>query len=211
MGKMFGYGVITGCPNRPLFQSNSRGYSYQEILWFVTLLIPNTKGWNKNLIEQNFMREEMEIILNIPISPSLPKDRLIWRCTKNGEFSVRSAYHLGLDIQAGMSPSSSSKKDDNEVWKVCWSSNVPPAVKMFVWRACHNLLPTKTNLHRKGVCVEAQCPICLQEEETTEHAVWECPSANDVWGASTIKLQKCQEVGVIFNGSFWRLLRGVAK
>jgi hypothetical protein len=113
----------------------------------------------------------METILNIPISPSLPKDRLIWRCTKNGEFSVRSAYHLGLDIQAGMSPSSSSKKEDNEVWKVCWSGSVPPAIKMFVWRACHNLLPTKTNLCQRGVCVEAQCPICLQKEETIEHAI----------------------------------------
>ena len=101
------------------------------------------------------MREEVEKILNIPLSPSLPKDRLIWRCTKNGEFFVKSAYHLRLDIQAGMNPSGSTMTADNEVWKVCWNSNVLLVVKMFIWCACHNLLPTRMNLCRRGVCEEA--------------------------------------------------------
>jgi hypothetical protein len=127
-------------PKPPSFSVHSPWLQLIENILVRDLIDPNTKGWNKNLIEQNFMREEMEIILNIPIRPSLPKHRLIWRCTKNGEFSVRSAYHLGLDVQAEMSPSDSSKKDESEVWKVFWKGNVPPAMKMFVWRACHNLL-----------------------------------------------------------------------
>jgi hypothetical protein len=90
---------------------------------------------------------------------------------------------------------------------VCWNSNVPPAVKTFIWRACHNLLPTRTNLRHRGVCEDVVCPICLQEEETTEHIIWECSSAADVWGASNIKLQKCPRGG----GDFQQILVEVSK
>jgi hypothetical protein len=103
-------------------------------------------------------------------------------------------------------PSSSSKMGDNEVWKVCWNSNVPPAVKTFTWRACHNLLPTRVNLRRRGVCAEALCLICLQKEETIEHLVWECISTADVWGASNVKVQKCPRGG----GDFQHILLEVA-
>jgi hypothetical protein len=83
------------------------------------LIDRDTKRWNTSIIENNFLEEERETILNIPLSPFMPNDKLIWRCTKNGEFSVRSAYHLGLDIRTEENPSNSSKTGDNEVWKVC--------------------------------------------------------------------------------------------
>jgi hypothetical protein len=47
----------------------------------------------------------------------------------------------------------------------------------------------------------------LQDAETIEHSVWECPSANDVWGESTIKLQKCQKGW----GDFQQIFLEVAK
>lgn len=71
---------------------------------------------------------------------------------------------------------------------MCWDLNVTNAIKMFLWRACHNLLPTKANLFKRGVCDDKLCPICLKEEETVAHITWECPAANDVWGGSWIKL-----------------------
>ncbi|XP_059446627.1 uncharacterized protein LOC132178194 [Corylus avellana] len=66
---------------------------------------------------------------------------------------------------------------------------------MFLWRACHNLLPTKANLFRRGICDNNLCPICQREEETVGHACWDCPAANDVWGEGSIKLQKCVSGG----------------
>jgi hypothetical protein len=86
---------------------------------------------------------------------------------------------------------SSGGNKTGDLWKACWSLKVPNAVKMFVWRACHNLLPTKANLFRKGVCEDKMCPICLQEEETVAHVSWGCLAANDVWGGASRKLQKC--------------------
>ena len=96
-----------------------------------------------------------------------------------------------MERQALQQPGSSKSSTVEEVWKKCWSLNVPNAVKMYVWRACHNLLPTKGNLFKRGVCDNNSCPNCLSAEETILHAVWECPAATDVWGGSQIKLQKC--------------------
>ena len=158
-------------PKPPSFSVHSLRLHLPENALVRELIDRDTKRWNISLIEQHFSKEEVETILNIPLSPLLLIDRLIWRCTKNGEFSMRSAYHLGLDIRMEANPSSSTKTDDNEVWKVCWNSNVPFAVKTFIWRACHNLLLTKINLCRRGLCEEVLCPICLQEEETIEHIV----------------------------------------
>jgi hypothetical protein len=75
--------------------------------------------WNRSLIEQNLWKEEAEAILNIPLSPFLPKDQSIWRCTKNRDFSVQSAYHLGLEVWDKQNPSSSVKMKANEIWKMC--------------------------------------------------------------------------------------------
>jgi hypothetical protein len=60
------------------------------------------------------------------------------------------------------------------------SLKVANLVKMFMWRACSNILPTKENLLR-GVLKEAVCILCTQEIESTRHAVCDCPSARDVW------------------------------
>jgi ribonuclease HI len=76
---------------------------------------------------------------------------------------------------------------------------------LFLWRACHNLLPTKVNLQKRGVCENSLCPICLSENEAVEHNIWECPAASDVWGEAPIKLQKSTCSG----GNFRQILSGI--
>jgi hypothetical protein len=55
------------------------------------LIDDDTKFWNTQLLDTMFSPEEAKVIKGIPISPIQVKDRLIWRCTSNGVFSVRSA------------------------------------------------------------------------------------------------------------------------
>jgi hypothetical protein len=57
-------------------------------------------GWKKVMISEIFSVEEAAVIQAIPLSPLRPKDKLIWRCTANGEFSVRNAYHLAVERQS---------------------------------------------------------------------------------------------------------------
>jgi len=63
------------------------------------LIDQEQRSWKLPLLQEVFMEEEAKIIANIPLSPLFPKDKLIWRGTTHGEFTVRSAYHLGKEIQ----------------------------------------------------------------------------------------------------------------
>ena len=40
------------------------------------------------------------------------------------------------------------------MWKRIWAMNVPPKVRIFVWKAYSNILPTKANLFWKKVQVD---------------------------------------------------------
>jgi hypothetical protein len=46
----------------------------------------------------------------------------------------------------------------NTLWKKIWSINSPRVVKMFLWNACSNILPTKENLYKRKIANDP--PIC---------------------------------------------------
>jgi hypothetical protein len=69
------------------------------------------------------------------------------------------------------------------VWNSLWNLPIPNSVKVFMWRACNDILPTRLNLLKRRVIDDGRCPWCNFEEETTAHAIWFCPAAKDVWNA----------------------------
>jgi hypothetical protein len=54
-------------------------------------------------------------------------------------------------------------------------------VKTFLWQACNDILPTRANLHKKGIVSDSLCPICGRDGETVAHILWTCPSVVYVW------------------------------
>jgi hypothetical protein len=62
--------------------------------------------------------------------------------------------------------------------------------KVFFWRACKNILPTRENLFKRKILSDHSCPVCGIEEEMTSHILWQCPSAQDVWSVGCRKFQK---------------------
>jgi len=165
------------------------------------LIDKEQSGWNSTLVRHIFSPDEAEVILNIPLSPLYPADRIIWKSTKDGAFSVRSAYHMGVELQASNRGQSSHTDQGNDIWKSLWSLHVSNSVKVFLWRACNNLLPTKLNLKHKRVVEDALCPICGREEEDTAHVLWCCPGAQDVWGGDASTFHKC-----VWDGNSFQLL-----
>jgi hypothetical protein len=93
----------------------------------------------------------------------------------------------------------SNSQENDCTWKEIWSLKVPNPVKMFLWRACSDVLPTKANLLRRGVLQEVVCVLCNQEIESTRHVLWDCPTAQDVWCACDRIFQKSS-----FEGSGFR-------
>ena len=59
-------------------------------------------------------------------------------------------------------------------WKYIWLLKVPTKVKIFLWRACNDWIPTMVNLVRRKIAVSPMCPIFNSSPETTAHAPWGC-------------------------------------
>lgn len=114
--------------------------------------------------------------MSIPLSQSLPKDKICWHWEKNGCYTVRSAYHLLSKIRENLQPGPSHHRNER-LWKEIWKASIPNKVKNFMWRLEKNILPTRQNLQRKGIYLDTLCPICHADVETVEHLFMNCQLA----------------------------------
>lgn len=62
------------------------------------LFDPNNKCWKSNVVTDLFSDLEASLIISLPISQRLPEDRVIWHFDKKGLFSIKSAYHVALNM-----------------------------------------------------------------------------------------------------------------
>lgn len=117
-----------------------------------------------------FLPHEAEIILGLPLSNSLPDDKLIWNPSSNGIFSIRSAYKLTMEVRD--QPRDGSCSNDSDIkcfWRRIWRLHIPNKVKHFAWIACKNILPTLSNLKRRGIIEDDTCEACGTDTESTGH------------------------------------------
>ncbi|KAG6627185.1 hypothetical protein CIPAW_15G109000 [Carya illinoinensis] len=157
----------------------------------VAMLIDRTTNqWNYPLVEAILDSTEAECVKRIPLSPYPTPDKLLWRGTSTGAFTVKSAYFLLLELEKQKQGQSSVAVEEDTVWSSIWQLGVPVATKNFLWRACLEAIPTRDRLLQKKVVDEDSCPICRIHPETALHALWECPSAQDVWSQSNRRIQK---------------------
>ena len=64
------------------------------------LINANTRWWDTKLLSQIFTRKKVDLIQAMPVSSTTNEDILVWRGTKTGSFSVRSAYHIQLELES---------------------------------------------------------------------------------------------------------------
>lgn len=65
-------------------------------------------------------------------------------------------------------------------WKKLWKACVPGKVKICVWRACLDFLPTRLNLCKRIVMIEHLCVVCGGQVESIEHVLRDCNVARAV-------------------------------
>jgi hypothetical protein len=162
------------------------------------LIEENTKWWNLGLLHQLFSSDEVKSIQALPISETNQEDCLVWRGTARGVFSVRSAYHIQKDRILATKAEGSSCGRNKTIWNKIWQLKIKNTEKHFLWRACHDSLPTKVNLASRMIISDPLCPICGLEPETAYHILWQCPSACDVWSAGGPIFQKSHFEGPKF-------------
>ena len=134
------------------------------------------------LSEEVFLPFEADIILNIPLSYSLPEDSIMWMGNKCGVFTVKSAYYVALPLVEKSKVGECSTIDcRTRLWKKMWQLTLPAKIRIFSWKACMDGLPTRLNLAKRGLNIEAKCPLCEKALESTSHALIQCDKLGDVW------------------------------
>lgn len=86
---------------------------------------------------------------------------------------------------------SSRRSDEGLIWQRIWKSKLPNKIKVFGWRLCQDILPTKENFSRRKIVKDSRCSLCKQSSESVLHVLWECGVAQDVWVGNRIYVQKC--------------------
>ena len=84
-----------------------------RIRWVNQLIIPNTNEWNRPLIHSLFYEFDALEICKIRIPSSPVGDVLAWNHEKDGNFTLRSAYKLGLNLKNGTGWEESSHSHGN--------------------------------------------------------------------------------------------------
>ncbi|PWA53683.1 reverse transcriptase [Artemisia annua] len=110
----------------------------------------------------------------------LRPDTLYWHSSPGGLFSTKSAYYLALESAQHMVENVC--EESTTLLRAIWNANVPNKIKLFLWRAWKNYLPTINNLQARGLnLTSVSCTHCDQVGEDVIHVLFKCPSARQVW------------------------------
>ncbi|KAK8556750.1 hypothetical protein V6N12_003145 [Hibiscus sabdariffa] len=124
-------------------------------------------NWNVSRLSELLDHAVVPHVLGV-LSPSFDaaRDRVAWRLTPTGAFTVASAY------EGFLSPS----------WDVCdpkwssiWSLPVVQRVRMFLWLVLRQRLMTNVERVRRGLSSDPSCSSCGCYSETILHILCDCP------------------------------------
>lgn len=114
----------------------------------------------------------------------LDVDILVWLHCKDGKYSVKSRYVIFKKSKSLVASGPSSSHQINPVvWKGIWNLKVPNKIKIFLWRACLNILRTCDNLLKRRCANNDLCSICGLGCETVEHFLLLCEWTKGIWFA----------------------------
>ncbi|KAL5801831.1 hypothetical protein ACOSQ3_033463 [Xanthoceras sorbifolium] len=155
------------------------------------------------LVCNSFFEDEADCILFIPYSQR--PNSICWHYDKHGQFSVKSAYWLGMNLASIKASCSSSSTSISDWWKFLWHLNIPSKIMIFLWRAFQDWITTFGNLARRHISVDDLCPLCHADCESTLHALWTCrllkqtrSSCNFLSDYSTSRTNHCFSDFVLF-------------
>ena len=91
---------------------------------------------------------------------------------------------MEMECGNGAGASSSTMGTMKSIWNGIWKLEVPNRIRLLLWHAGNDSLPTRVNLARRKLLTETTCSLCKLEPEDTLHALWKCPLLSTVWQVS---------------------------
>jgi hypothetical protein len=140
--------VATAIQNRRWVRDISGGLSVQALAQYLQL-------WD--------LVETVTLVAELP-------DVAIWKGTKDGSFSVNSAYRLFFMAYTRFGCA-----------KAIWKSKAPMKCKLFMWLAVHRRCLTADNLQQRGWPHNSTCLLCQVTAEDCDHLFVHCRFTCQVW------------------------------
>ncbi|KAF7813020.1 reverse transcriptase [Senna tora] len=130
-------------------------------------LLPNWPPTDSLALPNNINNEITSTFVHL--SNNTP-DLLAWKYSKDGVFSIKTAYNLIFNHDT---------ETTNLKW--LWKAPAHPRELFFLWQIFQNALPTAKKLHNINCLQSPLCPLCLTEEETPIHILRDCQFSRSVW------------------------------
>ena len=105
-------------------------------------------------------------------SNPIQEDILIWAFSKDGSFTLHSAYLLAK----GLNPLNLTT---HKPW--VWKAKTSPRIKFFPWLCFHSSIPTKEVLGSRGFNLDNTCDLCGVGVESLIHVLRDYSMAREVW------------------------------
>lgn len=145
-----------------------------SVVGICDMFSPNTRTWDPSKLARCFLPWEAEKVRGIYVSEEGVKDTLIWPLTHSGDYSVRNAYRLLVEVENLSLSSSSSPITTQSVWKKIWKLRVLNEIRHFLCCAAKDSLPTKQNWKSRHIPINDTCDGCRDQAETLLHCLWLC-------------------------------------
>ncbi|KAM1146084.1 hypothetical protein PS2_037782 [Malus domestica] len=118
-----------------------------------SLICPVSRRWDLNFFLPFLSDTDKKAIEDTPIGDLSHKDRIIWGCSKNGIYTVKSGYRWIQSRSLALRDNqlSTARGVPSRLWKAIWKLEVPPKLRNFLWLTLHNCLPTCTALFSQKV------------------------------------------------------------
>ena len=165
-------------PLLPRFRINSAKPPYCSVNVVSDLINWQDSKWNFPVLRSLFNEEEVKAISCISVRGATQnnQDSICWHFDSKGIYSVKSAYRHLKNTSSSAVPSTGEQSTSRNIkwWNLVWSLNIPPKLKIFLWRCFRNAIPTGDNLFKRGGKVNPLCQRRNESVETLEHLIFIC-------------------------------------
>ncbi|XP_017617862.1 uncharacterized protein LOC108462426 [Gossypium arboreum] len=120
---------------------------------------------------------EVHAICCIPLSVYSSKDKMVWSVDNSGIYTVRSGYRCLVELYIN----DITNTNYTGIYKEIWGLNLPPKIRIAIWRFTYEYIPTAVNLYNRRISSSPICPSCGEVPENFMHTLLMCGLAKTVW------------------------------
>lgn len=162
-----------------------RPLTEEESEWMVAKLGSVSGGWNLDAILDIIQPNVHQKLLSLAApNAARGRDKIAWKLTTDGHFTNASSYVSLLDQDL---------QNHSGLFRKIWGWAGPERIKLHMWKVAHEALVTNSWRKRRLLCESAECPMCLEEDESVIHTLRDCRVMKQVWSCISSGLQLGQD------------------